>query len=50
MCAYNAIDGVPCAANKRLLTDLMRGELGFDGFIVSDRGAIPSVEMAALGR
>ncbi|WP_167768609.1 glycoside hydrolase family 3 N-terminal domain-containing protein [Haloarcula amylovorans] len=36
MAAYNAVDGVPCHANERLLTDLLREEWGFDGTVVSD--------------
>lgn len=39
MTAYNAINGVPCTANKWLLTDILRNEWGFDGYIVSDCGA-----------
>ncbi|KFC58790.1 glycoside hydrolase family 3 N-terminal domain-containing protein [Flavobacterium gilvum] len=36
MAAYNAIDGVPCHANKWLLTDILRKEWGFTGYTVSD--------------
>lgn len=36
MAAFNEIDGVPAHAHKRLLTDLLRGEWGFDGAVVSD--------------
>ena len=36
MAAYNSWDGVPCMANRRLLTDILRGEWGFSGFVVSD--------------
>ena len=39
MSAYNAINGVPCTANKWLLTDLLRNEWGFNGYVVSDCGA-----------
>lgn len=38
--AYNAIDGVPSTANKWLLTDLLRARWGFQGFVVSDLGAV----------
>ena len=36
MAAYNAIDGIPCSANHWLLTDVLRNEWGFKGFVVSD--------------
>jgi beta-glucosidase len=36
MAAYNTVDGVPCHANTRLLTDLLRDEWGFTGTVVSD--------------
>ncbi|MEH6306395.1 glycoside hydrolase family 3 N-terminal domain-containing protein [Olivibacter sp. CPCC 100613] len=40
MTAYNSIDGIPCSANPWLLKDLLRGEWGFKGFVVSDLGSI----------
>jgi beta-glucosidase len=39
MTAYNAINGVPCTANKKLITDILRNEWGFNGYVVSDCGA-----------
>ena len=39
MSAYNSINGVPCAHNRWLLTDVAKGEWGFDGCIVSDWSA-----------
>lgn len=36
MNAYHDIDGVPCAANRELLTGILREEWGFDGIVVSD--------------
>ncbi|MEU6904187.1 glycoside hydrolase family 3 N-terminal domain-containing protein [Streptomyces coeruleorubidus] len=36
MNSYNDIDGIPAAANRWLLTDLLRDQLGFDGLVVSD--------------
>lgn len=44
MAAYSELDGVPCAANKWLLTDVLRGEWGFRGIVVSDLGAIRFLE------
>ncbi|WP_374296766.1 glycoside hydrolase family 3 N-terminal domain-containing protein [Sphingomonas sp.] len=43
MPSYNEIDGVPSHANKWLLGDVLRGEWGFDGAIVSDYAAIPEL-------
>ena len=40
MCAYNAINGEFCAENKMLLTDILRENWGFDGFVVTDWGAV----------
>lgn len=40
MCAYNRIDGVPCAENSALLTGLLREEWGFSGLVMSDWGAV----------
>ncbi len=39
MSAYNAINGIPCTINKKLLTDILRNEWGFKGYVVSDCGA-----------
>lgn len=40
MSAYNSINGKPCAHNDWLLRDVLRGEWGFDGYVVSDWGAV----------
>jgi beta-glucosidase len=40
MASYNEIDGVPSHANRWLLRDVLRGEMGFAGFVVSDYYAI----------
>ena len=40
MCAYNRTNGEPCCASKKLMIDILRGEWGFDGYVVSDCGAI----------
>ncbi len=36
MSAFNTVDGVPASGNRWLQTDILRGEWGFDGFVVSD--------------
>ncbi len=43
MTSYNLIDGIPCACHKTLLEDFLRGEWGFDGFVVSDYDGINGV-------
>ncbi len=43
MAAYNALNGVPCCCNKMLLTDILRGEWGFDGSVVSDCNGIVDI-------
>ncbi|MBZ5620681.1 MAG: glycoside hydrolase family 3 C-terminal domain-containing protein [Acidobacteriia bacterium] len=43
MCAYNRVDGVPACASTDLLQRQLRGEWGFQGFIVSDCGAIADI-------
>ena len=43
MGAYSAINGTPCCANKWLLADLLRGEWGFRGHVVSDVGAVSDI-------
>lgn len=40
MNAYHDIDGVPCAASRELLTEILRFRWGFKGYVVSDYGAI----------
>ena len=40
MCSYNRIEGTYLAENKRYLTDILRGEWGFKGIVVSDWGAV----------
>ena len=40
MSSFNLVDGVPATANKWLLDDLLRGEWGYDGMVVTDYGSI----------
>ncbi len=43
MGAYNALNGVPCCGNYMLLTEVLRDEWDFDGYVVSDCGAISDI-------
>lgn len=43
MGAYTALNGKPCCANDWLLGDLLRDQWGFDGYVVSDCGAIEAL-------
>ena len=40
MCGFNALNGVPACGNRYLLTDILKGEWGFDGFVESDWTAV----------
>ncbi len=40
MASFNEIDGIPVTGSHELIRDLLKGELGFDGFVVSDWGAV----------
>ena len=40
MCAYNKVNGLWCSENPHLLTDILKKDWGFQGFIVSDWGAV----------
>ena len=46
MAAYNSWEGVPCSANDRLLTEILRDEWGFEGFVVSDYWGVEGVHEA----
>lgn len=43
MTSYNSIDGIPCTANKLLLTDVLRNQWGFKGFVYSDLISIEGI-------
>ena len=47
MSAFNVVDGIPATGNKWLLTELLRNDWGFDGFVVSDASSVQ--EMCAHG-
>jgi beta-glucosidase len=47
MAAYNKVNGTYCTQNEQLLTDTLKNEWGFEGFVVSDWGATHSTVLAA---
>ena len=40
MCSYNLVNGVYASEHKKLLNDILRGQFGFKGLIVSDWEAV----------
>ncbi|WP_395396010.1 glycoside hydrolase family 3 N-terminal domain-containing protein (plasmid) [Novosphingobium sp. BL-8A] len=48
MAAYMALNGVPAAGNRRLLTDTLRKEWGFKGWVVSDAGGVNALTTHGL--
>jgi beta-glucosidase len=44
MAAYNSVDGVPASANHYLLTEILRNEWNFKGYVVSDYGGVNGVQ------
>ena len=40
MSAFHTLNGVPCTGNRMLLTDILRGMMKFNGFVISDAGAV----------
>ena len=49
MSSFNEIDGVPATANHWLLTDLLRTQWGFQGFVVTDYAAISEMTEHGMG-
>ncbi len=44
MPSYSSWNGVKCSGNKRLLTDILKEEMGFEGFLISDWAAIKELD------
>lgn len=49
MASFNEIDGIPATANKWLLTDLLRTQWGFNGFVVTDYTGIMEMTDHGMG-
>ena len=50
MAAFNALNGVPATAHKPMLTDLLRGQWRFRGFVVSDFGSITELRLHGVAK
>ena len=49
MSSFNEVDGIPAAANRWLMTDLLRKQWGFKGFVVTDYTAISEMISHGMG-
>jgi beta-glucosidase len=49
MASYNRVDGVYATESRKLLVDILKGEWGYDGVVVSDWGAVHATAAAANG-
>lgn len=49
MSSFNVVDGIPATCNRWLLTDLLRKEWKYDGFVVTDYGSINEAIVHGLG-
>ena len=50
MSSFNDINGVPVSGSKKHLSDILRDKLGFEGFVVSDWGAVEQLEHAGFAQ
>jgi len=50
MPSFNALNGVPSVANKYLMNDILRGEWGFDGVVISDYDAVGELVTHGVAR
>lgn len=48
MSSFNDISGKPVTGSRKYLTDILRGSLGFEGFVVSDWGAVAQLQHMGL--
>ena len=49
MSSFNVVDGIPATCNRWLLTDLLRNEWKYDGFVVTDYGSINEAVVHGIG-
>ena len=46
MCAYNKVNSIWCSENRHLLTDVLKKDWGYEGFVISDWGAVHDIGKA----
>lgn len=49
MSSFNSLNGIPATANPFIMTQILRNEWGFDGFVVSDWGAVAELKNHSIG-
>jgi len=49
MTSFNEVDGIPASGNRWLMTEVLRNQWGFDGFVVTDYTAINEMEAHGMG-
>ncbi len=49
MTSFNEVDGIPASGNRWLMTEVLRDQWGFDGFVVTDYTAINEMEAHGMG-
>lgn len=50
MVSYSSIHGLPCHASRKLITEVLKEQLGFDGLVVSDYDAVPMLRSPVQGQ
>ena len=50
MSSFNDISGIPVTGGRKYLTDILRDDLGFEGFVVSDWGAVAQLQHMGLAQ
>ncbi|MDE6400455.1 MAG: glycoside hydrolase family 3 C-terminal domain-containing protein, partial [Muribaculaceae bacterium] len=50
MTSFNTVDGIPATANRWLVTDVLRNQWGFDGFVVTDYESIYEMAKHGVGK
>lgn len=49
MTSFNLVEGIPATGNRWLMTEVLRNEWGFNGFVISDAGAVREMTVHGMG-